>query len=273
MVVDFHIHPIHFDSLAPGYEAYLAAKVGPDWRALEGRYGRPGPFLGLLTENDVDYAVILAENTPVVTGVVSHEFVAEFCRASPRLFPFANINPHLTPRPARELERLVRDEGFRGLKLLPTYQFFYPNDAAIYPIYATAEELQIPVLIHTGSSVFPGARIKYGDPLFLDDVAVDFPGLAIVQAHGGRPFWYDRAAFLARLHPNVYVELAGLPPKRLLTYYPDLERIADKVIFGSDWPSIPDIRKNVEAIRQLPLSDGAKEQILGGNAARILRIG
>ena len=69
------------------------------------------------------------------------------------------------------------------------------------------------------------------------------------------------------------MEIAGLPPQRLLTYFPDLERVAAKVLFGSDWPSVPTIKKNIEAIRGLPLSDRAKEQILGGNAARILKLG
>jgi len=78
-------------------------------------------------------------------------------------------------------------------------------------------------MFHPGSSLFRGFRLKYGDPLNLDDVAVEFPDLVIVQAHGARGFWYDRAAFLARIHPNVYMEVAGLPPHRLLDYFPELE--------------------------------------------------
>jgi predicted TIM-barrel fold metal-dependent hydrolase len=97
----------------------------------------------------------------------------------------------------------------------------------LYPLYAKAQELGIPVMWHTGSSVFKGSRLKYGDPLYIDDVAVDFP---------------------------------------------ELERVADKTLFGSDWPSVPTIRKNIETIRSLPLSEKAKAQILGGNAARLLKL-
>lgn len=186
------------------------------------------------------------------------------------MIPFANVNPYLTANPAREVERCVRELGMRGLKLYPTYQYFYPNDRMLYPVYARACELGVPVMVHTGSSVFAGARMKYGDPLYLDDVAVDFPDLPLLLVHGGRGFWYDRAFFLARLHPNVYLEVAGLPPQKLLAYFPELDRIADKVIYGSDFPGMPYIKENIETIRGLPLPEEAKEKILGGNAARIL---
>ena len=135
-----------------------------------------------------------------------------------------------------------------------------------------AEELQIPVMVHTGSSLFRGSRLKYADPVYLDDVAVDFPDLKIIQAHSGRGVWYQAAFSLTQMHENVYMEISGLPPQNLLNYFPDLERNCDKVIFGTDWPVVPGIRHNVEKIRGLPLSAEAKERILGGNAARILKI-
>ena len=135
-----------------------------------------------------------------------------------------------------------------------------------------AQDLGIPVLIHTGSSIFPGTRLRYGDPLHLDDVAVDFPDLKLVMAHSGRGFWYDRAFFMSRLHKNVYMEISGLPPSRLLEYFPDLGRNADKVIFGSDWPGMPHIKRNIEAVAALPLPPAAVEKILGGNAARLLAL-
>lgn len=84
--------------------------------------------------------------------------------------------------------------------------------------------------------------MKYGDPIHLDDVAVDFPDLGLLQCHSGRPFWYDKAISLARLHENVYMEISGLPPRRLLAYFPELERIAHKVIYGSYCPGVPDFQ-------------------------------
>jgi predicted TIM-barrel fold metal-dependent hydrolase len=123
-----------------------------------------------------------------------------------------------------------------------------------------------------GSSVFAGSRLKYADPLYLDDVAVDFPELVLIQSHSGRPFWYETASALARLHANVFMEVAGLPPQKLLTYFPELERLADKVIYGSDWPGVPTIRENIQAIRELPIAEDAKRKILGENAVGLLGI-
>jgi predicted TIM-barrel fold metal-dependent hydrolase len=225
-----------------------------------------------LDQEDVDMAVILPEVFPTTIGIFDIEEVAQFCNGSKRLIPFASINPNMSSKPGQELRTLVTEIGFRGLKLYPTYQHYYPNDNKVYPIYAVAEELQIPVMIHTGSSIFQGARMKYGDPLYLDDVAVDFPNLPIIQVHGGRGFWYQKAFFLMQLHENVYIEIAGLPPQNLLKYFPDIERNADKVIFGTDWPAVPGIRHNIEKIKQLPIGQEAKQKILGMNAAKILKL-
>jgi predicted TIM-barrel fold metal-dependent hydrolase len=128
----------------------------------------------------------------------------------------------------------------------------------------------LPVLVHTGSSVFKGARIKYGDPLLLDDVAIDFPDLTILMAHCGRPFWYAQAFWLAQRHANVHMEFSGLPGKKLMEYFPRLAELTHKAVYGSDWPGNPDLRRNVEAIAALPLSDEARRAILYDNAARIL---
>lgn len=273
-VVDWHVHTSHYDPYTPGYAEFLKMFVGPDLEAFDREFSNPERFLKLLDDSGVDYAVILTEIAPITTGIVTNEYVAEFCAESPRLIPFANVNPYLTAHPARELERLVRDLGMRGLKLYPTYAYFYPNEPMLYPLYAKAVELGIPVMWHTGSSVFPGSRLKYGDPLFADDVAVDFPNLTIILAHGGRPCWYDHAFTMARLHENVYIDVGGLPPQNLLRYFPELERLPNKFLFGTDWPGIPgmNMKRNVDAIRNLPISEKTRTMILGENAARILNL-
>ncbi|MBI4587985.1 MAG: amidohydrolase [Candidatus Rokubacteria bacterium] len=272
-VVDFHLHAYDFPVTGPAsFIEFMSRQLGRPFASFVQEHSTSESYRSLLDQAGVDYGVVLAEVAPITSAVGSNETVARLCQDSPRLIPFASINPSLTANPARELERLVTEHGFRGLKLYPTYQYFYPNDALLYPLYAKAEELGIPVMWHTGSSVFPASRLKYGDPLFLDDLAVDFPELIGIITHSGRPFWYDRALALARFREHLYMEIAGLPPQRLLTYFPDLERVADKVLFASDWPSVPAIKKNIDTIRGLPLSDKAKEQVLGGNAARILKL-
>jgi uncharacterized protein len=271
--IDFHVHAYDVPVRGPdSFVDFMTRELGRPFEDWAREHSNTESYLAIFDEAGIEYAVILAELAPVTSAIASNETVKRLCSKSKRMVPFASINPYLAERLDLELERLVRDEGFRGLKLYPTYQHFYPNDARLYPLYAKAEELDIPVLLHTGSSVFPASRIKYGDPLFLDDVAADFPSLKIVLAHSGRPIWYDHAFAMARLRPNVYMEVAGLPPQRLLTYFPELEKVADKVIFGSDWPSVPTLKRNVETMRGLPLSDKAKQKILGDNAARVLKL-
>ncbi|MDD4170556.1 MAG: amidohydrolase family protein [Desulfotomaculaceae bacterium] len=272
-VIDFHIHPIYYEKYCKDAEDFVKKIHNVEnLLVLFEKYREPAGFTRYLSENGVDYGVILAELSPVTTGICSNEYVYEFCRGQERLIPFAHVNPYLVSDGGRELKRLVTEMGFRGLKMYPTYNYFYPNEPLVYPIYAKAEELGIPVLFHTGSSVFQGARLKYGDPQFFDDVAIDFPDLNLLMAHSGRGYWYDRAFFLSRLHKNLYMEISGLPPQKLLDYFPDLERNADRVIFGSDWPTVASIKANIEAIRRLPLKEETKEKILGGNAARLLKI-
>jgi len=269
-IIDFHVHTAYYQSMTQSYLDLLRRQWGDGLDQMIRTYSSAKAFLGLMDECRVDFAVILAELAPITTGIADNEYVAQFCSESSRLLPFASINPYISSRPAAELERWVADHGFRGLKLYPTYQQFYPNDSRIYPLYAKAQELGIPVMLHVGSSVFTGSRLKYGDPIYLDDVAIDFPGLSLIQSHSGRPFWYEKAFALSRLHKNVYMEVAGLPPQKLLTYFPELERLADKVIFGSDWPGVPTIKENIQAIQGLPMGEDAKRKILGGNAARLI---
>ena len=271
LVIDFHMHAGLYHDLHPWVMEWIKTQL-QDPEEFVKHVLTPEGIVSYLDANGVDYAVALAELSPVTTGMMSNEGVIELCQGIDRLIPFCNVNPFLVADLAGELERYITEMGFRGLKLYPTYQHFYPNDSRLYPLYAKAQELGIPVMLHTGSSIFKGARLKYGDPLYIDDVAVDFADLTLLMVHSGRGFWYDRAYFLAKLHANVYMEISGLPPQRLLDYFPELERVADKVIFGSDWPGMPHIRRNIEMIRNLPLREDTKEKILGGNAARILGI-
>ncbi len=272
-IIDFHLHITQIEEYNEWFLNWVRELHGEGIVPhLQKTLASPESLLRFLDEQGVDYAVVLAENNPMVTGVCPNERVGAFCRASERLIPFANINPFTTFNAVEELERCVSDYGSRGLKLYPTYQHFYPNDNRLFPLYHRAQELGIPIMFHTGSSVFPNALLKYGDPLALDEVAVFFPHLTIIQAHSGRGFWYERAFFLSVLHENVYMDITGLPPKNLLKYFPDLEKNQDRVLFGSDWPGINSIKDNIAVIQSLPIHEEFKAKILGRNAARILGI-
>lgn len=270
MRIDFHVHLAIKEQLLPVPASFCDGFwPGPTgWNDIV----RDAETLDAYLESQgVDYAVGLAESSPLATGVTTNQFVLERFGKAKRVILFAKLNPYTDRDLGGEVKRLAA-RGFRGIKLYPTYQHFFPNDRVLYPMYEACREVGWPVMVHTGSSIFPGAKIKYGDPVHLDDVAVDFPGLNILLVHGGRGFWYDRAAFLAKLHANIFIEVAGLPPQNLLKYFPDLPRLGDKVVFGSDWPANPGIRANMEAVNELGLTPETVEKILGGNAARLLGI-
>ncbi len=282
-MIDCHIHLSRPEHEHPWVFEFIQSQFEGDIYEVAERVLTPAGIRSFLQEAELDLAIGLAEMCPITTGTCTNEYTAEFCRAANalpdpasgprgRLLWFASINPYMENDLGQALEHCVRDLGAAGFKVYPVYQHHYVHEPRMYPLYAKAQELGVPMLVHTGSSIFKGARIKYGDPLHLDDVAIDFPDLTIWMAHSGRPFWYQQAFWLARRHPNVYLEVSGLPGKKLLEYFPDLERLAlaGKVVYGSDWPGNPYIRRNIEAIQALPLRESTIEKVLGGNAARVL---
>ncbi|HEY4720888.1 MAG TPA: amidohydrolase family protein, partial [Anaerolineae bacterium] len=200
MIIDFHIHLSRPEHELPWVMDWMRSNFKGDLDAFIEQVLTPQGIRQYLQANDIDWAVGLAEVSPITTGVADNKYVGKFCAdanriADPasgprgRVLPFASLNPFIVNDLAAELERLVKTYDFKGIKVYPTYQQHYANDPRMYPLYAKAQELGLPMMVHTGSSVFKGARIKYGDPLFLDDVAIDFPELNILMAHSGRPFW------------------------------------------------------------------------------------
>ncbi len=270
-IIDFHTHYVRKELLNPTWLTFLES-INPEFFAKMDDFSKnPDLFVTYLKTQGVRYAVVLAECAPATSGFVPTEDVIQYCRGREMLIPFTSMNPNVHSDLAVKLQSEVENYGIKGLKLHPSYQFFYPNEARLYPLYAKAQELGIPIIFHIGSSIFKGTRLKYCDPIYLDDLAVDFPDLKIIMAHSGRGFWYNECFSLSRLHPNVYMDITGLPPQNLLNYFPDLEKNSEKVLFGSDWPTMPTgIGKNIEAIKSLPLSQRAIEAILCKNARKIL---
>lgn len=225
----------------------------------------------LFDEEGVDRVLLFCEYSPRVIGIQPIEDLLPIVEANPVRFRLVgNLNPHLHHPVAREVERQL-DLGAVALKLHPVHVGFRPDDKELYAAYAVCAERGIPVIVHTGSSSLPGARSSFGNPETLCDVVEEFRYVNFVFAHGGRGWWYDTAAFLATAKDNVWLDLAGLPPQNLHRYYArfDLERLAQKWIFGTDWPGVPGIRRNVEALDQLGLKPTSLTNVLSGNAAKI----
>ena len=257
----------------------LIRRTQPDFDRIYELTQNPDKFIALMDAEGIEKAGVINYVAPRIMGFT--EEANDWCAAyasghRDRLLPFGSVDPTTAKDPAAEMDRVINDLKLAALKLHPPHQLFYPNDyldglEALEIIYRKAEEARFPVMIHTGTSIFRGARSKYGNPFGIDDVALDFPNLPILVAHGGRPIWMREAVFLARRFPNVYLEISSIPPQNLLKYFPDLEKLADKAIWGSDWPGpmVKGMGENLKRFLELPLADDSKQKILYDNASRL----
>lgn len=279
-LVDAHVHAARLPTLKPAWRVW-ADQFG-DAAVLKEVYSdtgtvSPDRFDAYLAGQGVDVALLLAEYSPKVTGIQPVEDLLPLTNhPGDRCRLVANVNPHLHYPVKAELARQA-GLGAIACKIHPVHGGFEPADRMLYPAYSWCEERGMPVIVHCGTSTFSGSVNAFGAPVLLDPVFRDFPDLTVVLAHGGRGWWYDQAAFLAVMRPNVWLEVSGLPPARLPDYYAkDLARLAPKMVFGTDWPGVPGVQRNARALEKVLLEAGASpDQVtlaLGGSAARIFRL-
>jgi uncharacterized protein len=207
------------------------------------------------------------------------EIVDEAYQYDDVLLPFGSVDPHAGASAVRRARSLVTDHGAHGMKFHPTLQAFEPNDRDHYPLWQLLEELAVPVIFHTGQTGIgaglPGGRglkLRYSNPLLLDDVAADFPDLTIILAHPSVP-WQDEAISMATHKANVFIDLSGWSPKY---FPPQLVRAANgllshKVLFGSDYPVITPDRWLAD-FAQLDIKESVRPLILKQNAIEVLRL-
>jgi uncharacterized protein len=213
--------------------------------------------------------------------VPSNEEVAELAAEhADVIIPFGSIDPARGAAGVRAARRLISDYGIRGFKFHPNTQAFFPNDRMAYPLYEVIAEHGLIALFHTGQTGVGagqrgggGIRLKYSNPLHVDDVAVDFPDMPIILAHPSFP-WQDEALAVATHKPRVHIDLSGWSPKyfppQLVRYANSLLR--DKVLFGSDFPVITPDRwmKDFDGIA---IKDEVRPKILKDNAVRLFGLG
>jgi uncharacterized protein len=214
---------------------------------------------------------------PVPDSVEIAELAAEHADV---VIPFGSVDPARGAAGVRMARRLAEDYGVRGFKFHPSAQGFYPNDRIAYPLYEVIQEHGLVALFHTGQTGAGagtrgggGIRLKYANPLYLDDVAVDFPDLDIVLAHPSFP-WQEEALSVATHKPRVYIDLSGWSPK----YFPPIlvqyanNMLREKVLFGSDFPALtPD--RWIKDFENLNIKPEVRPLIMKQNAARLLRLG
>ena len=279
-VIDAHAHIMPMRLLKPAVLVEWHKTYGDKVDEIRKTLEDPKLLLQHMDREGIEKVVCINYIARDIFGFTDevHDYVVNLCKHAPRrLLPCGSVDPVYSGDLVRDAEDLFFKRKIRLLKVHGPHAMFAPDDylrdkPMLAKVYRMAEEYGIPVMFHTGTSVFPGARSKYGHPMAIDDIAIDFPKLKIIMAHGGRPLWMAEAFFLMRRHENVHMDISGIPPKLLLNYFPRIEEIADKVMFGSDWPSpgIPGMGVNANGVKQLPLKHETKRKILFDNADRLL---
>lgn len=224
--------------------------------------------------------VVFSVDTSWATGdpcPVGNDEVLELAAQYPEtVIPFGTVDPHSGRRGAREIRRLA-GAGARGFKFHPSAQAFWPDDRDVYPLYDAIEEAGTIALFHSGQTGVGagrpgggGIRLKYANPLAVDDVAVDFPELRIVLAHPSFP-WQDEALSVALHKPHVHIDLSGWSPKyfpaNLVQYSRTL--LKRKVLFGTDYPVLT-AERWISDFRRHEFDEATTRLIMRENAARLL---
>jgi uncharacterized protein len=212
---------------------------------------------------------------------VPNEDVAAFAQEnSDFMIAFASVNPMRGQDAVNEARNLIRNNAVRGFKLHPPLQEFFPSDRRAYPFYEVMNEFKMPVIFHTGHSGIGtgmpgggGVRLKYGNPMDIDDVAVDFPDMPIIMAHPSFP-WQDEAISVCLHKPQVYIDLSGWSPKyfsaTLIQYANSL--LKHKMLFGSDYPMLAPDRWLAD-FDKIAIKDEVRPLILKENAVRLFGFG
>ena len=277
VAIDVHTH---------AWKSALRVDDAPtESQAAMGRYFRYQPqhqtvpeMAAMYRKLKMAFVVFTVDGEKGASRRVTNEEIAELAHKEADVaIPFASINPHRGAEGVREARRLIKDFGVRGFKFHPSVQEFYPNDRMAYPLYEAIAEAKLPALFHTGQTGVGagtpgggGIRLKYSNPLLLDDVAADFPGMPIILAHPSFP-WQEEALSVATHKPQVYIDLSGWSPK----YFPPIliqyanTLLKDRILFGSDYPVIAP-EKWIEEFDKLPIKPEVKPLIMKENAARLL---
>jgi predicted TIM-barrel fold metal-dependent hydrolase len=275
VAIDVHVHLEHTGELTASdvqaQKYFGAGAAARDWNVLADYY----------RSRRMGCVVFTVDEKLTGRPRVPNEEVAEFAaRNSDIAIAFASVDPTRGAEAVREARAIVGAGGVRGLKLHPPIQQFAPNDRLAYPLYEVFAEARLPVLFHTGHSGIGtgmpgggGIRLKYGNPMLVDDVAVDFPEMPIILAHPSFP-WQDEAISVCLHKPQVYIDLSGWSPKY---FSPTLVQYANtllkhKVLFGSDYPMLTPDRWLAD-FERIAIRDEVRPLILKENAVRLLGLG
>jgi predicted TIM-barrel fold metal-dependent hydrolase len=232
-------------------------------------------FLRGMEEAGVSKAVLQAEYSFGDAELLNRTVAQKVAENPDLLLGFAGIDPLSCQDPVGDLDRYVQDWNMKGLNLQPWVQGWYPNDERFYPLYSYCQQARLPVTIHASLNFALHRKIDYGHPLYLDEVACEFPDLTIVANHGGWP-WVSEMVAVAWKRPNVYLEIGAISPKYIarpgtgwelfLTYGDSV--LQDQILFATD--SLIPHERAVREVDALPFKEQVKEKLLYRNAMRVL---
>ncbi|WP_194904564.1 amidohydrolase family protein [Catenulispora rubra] len=280
VAIDVHTHAEVSASGAGSLSAELESASSEYFKVADGRRKPTLDEIGAYYRDLRMAAIVFTVDAEAATGVpaVPNEEIAEAAHRYPDvIIPFASIDPAKGRSGVRQVRRLVEEYGVRGFKFHPNLQAFFPNDRTAYPLYEAIEDAGAIAVFHTGQTGIGagapgggGIRLKYSNPMHVDDVAADFPAMPIILAHPSFP-WQDEALAVATHKPQVYIDLSGWSPKyfppQLVQYANTL--LKDKVLFGTDYPLLTPERWLAD-FDKLPIKDEVRPKILKDNAARLL---
>ena len=277
VAIDVHTH---------AWKSALRVDDAPtDSQAAMGRYFRYAPqhqtvpeMAEMYRKLKMAFVVFTVDGEKGASRKITNEEIAELAHQHADVaIPFASINPHRGKEGISQARRLIKDFGVKGFKFHPSVQEFSPNDRMAYPLYEAIAEAKLPALFHTGQTGVGaqtpgggGIRLKYSNPMLVDDVAADFPDMPIILAHPSFP-WQEEALSVATHKPQVYIDLSGWSPK----YFPPIlvqyanTLLKEKILFGSDYPVI-DPQRWVAEFEKLPIKPEVRPLIMKQNAARLL---
>ena len=279
VAIDVHTH---------AWKSALKVDDAPtDSQAAMGRYFRYAPqhqtvpeMAEMYRKLKMAFVVFTVDGEKGASRKITNEEIAELAHQHADVaIPFASINPHRGKAGVQQAKKLISEYKVKGFKFHPSVQEFSPNDRMAYPLYEAIAEAKLPALFHTGQTGVGagtpgggGIRLKYSNPMLLDDVAADFPDMPIILAHPSFP-WQEEALSVATHKPQVYIDLSGWSPK----YFPPIlvqyanTLLKEKILFGSDYPVMAPERWVAE-FEKLPIKPEVRPLIMKQNAARLLKL-
>ncbi len=268
-IIDFHVHGGDFKLLRDDIQELLTRKPMESGVKVREVFSEPEQMENYLQDKGVYRAVLLAECGPGTNYTIDSELIVNLAQSKDIFIPFGNINPNYHDT-KKEFWKSVK-LGVKGFKFYPADHGFDPLTEDMQYVYKMCETLGFPVMFHTGLTAQRDTEQKFIKPFDFRPLAEKYPELIMILAHGGKPYWYEEASTLALTFPNVYIDTALIDPLSLQEAFPNLEKLAPKIVFGSDWPVVGSYSALLENYTKANIASEIITAIFYGNAERILK--